>query len=163
MNHSAIFGITATATVIVMAILLGAPLVVFMDIPSAIIVVVGTICLTLASHGMAGLAAIRNGLAHILLPAWFTQVDWGAKEYREVSQVARTAGFSAIMLAACGALIGLTQMFQSMDDPAHIGPAMAVCLLTSFYAILLNVLIFIPLARYFKEEAITAEASTQGA
>ncbi|MDY0291854.1 MAG: motility protein A [Desulfuromonadaceae bacterium] len=40
-----------------------------------------------------------------------------------------------------GTLIGLVQMLQTMDDPATIGPAMAVALLTTFYgAVAANVL-----------------------
>ena len=60
-------------------------------------------------------------------------------------------------------MIGLTQMLQNMSDPSALGPAMAVCMLTSFYAIVLNLVIFVPVSRFFSEAAIDAEASTQTA
>jgi len=159
MNYSAVFGIIVTTAVLLMGILLGSPLVFFCDWTSVYIVLLGTISLTMATHGVAGLGAFRRGLGHILCPAWCSQTAWSSSEYRVVAQVARTGGTAAIMMAACGAMIGLTQMVQNMDDPNEIGPALGVCLLTGFYAIVLNLLIFIPLSRYFTEAAIETEAS----
>jgi len=43
-----------------------------------------------------------------------------------------------------GTLIGLVLMLQNMDDPASIGPSMAVALITTFYGALLSNAIFIP-------------------
>ena len=43
-------------------------------------------------------------------------------------------------LLLCGLLIGLMIMLQNMSDPAMIGPALAVALLTQFYAVLLATL-----------------------
>ncbi|MCP3889960.1 MAG: motility protein A [Desulfobulbaceae bacterium] len=49
------------------------------------------------------------------------------------------AGYAPAM-GMVGTLIGLVQMLQTMDDPASIGPAMAVALLTTFYgAVIANV------------------------
>ncbi len=45
-----------------------------------------------------------------------------------------------------GTLIGLVQMLQTLDDPASIGPAMAVALLTTFYGAVLANLVFSPIA-----------------
>jgi chemotaxis protein MotA len=56
-------------------------------------------------------------------------------------------------------MIGLTQMLHGLDDPSQLGPAMAMAMLTSFYGILLNLLIFIPLTRYFTEAALDGEAT----
>ena len=49
-----------------------------------------------------------------------------------------------------GTLIGLVLMLQSMDDPAAIGPAMAVCLLTTLYGSLIANCFFDPLAAKLK-------------
>jgi len=38
------------------------------------------------------------------------------------------------------------QMLANMDDPASIGPAMAVCLLTTLYGAVLANLFFLPMA-----------------
>jgi chemotaxis protein MotA len=46
-----------------------------------------------------------------------------------------------------GTLIGLVQMLANMSDPAAIGPAMAVALLTTLYGALVANLIAIPIAK----------------
>ncbi len=45
-----------------------------------------------------------------------------------------------------GTLIGLVVMLQNMSDPASIGPAMAVALITTFYGALLANLVALPMA-----------------
>ncbi len=50
-----------------------------------------------------------------------------------------------------GTLIGLVIMLQNMKDPASIGPAMAVALITTFYGAVLANLVFNPLAGKLKE------------
>jgi chemotaxis protein MotA len=45
-----------------------------------------------------------------------------------------------------GTLIGLVQMLGRLDDPASIGPAMAVALLTTFYGAVLANMVYSPLA-----------------
>ena len=76
-----------------------------------------------------------------------------------------------------GTLIGLVLMLQQMDDPAAIGPAMAVCLLTTLYGSLIANCFFDPLAAklkipveaqrlYFNDtllEDTTAEGDEEGA
>ena len=57
-----------------------------------------------------------------------------------------TMGTIAPAMGLVGTLIGLVQMLQTMDDPASIGPAMAVALLTTFYGAVLANFIFLPLA-----------------
>jgi flagellar motor component MotA len=159
MNYPAVLGITVTVAVLCMGIMLGSPLVIFFDVPSLSIVVLGTVFITLGTHGTAGCAALGKGVGRIIFPARTTQAEWGVSACQTVVQVARTAGTSAILLAGCGAMIGLTQMLHGLDDPSQLGPAMAMAMLTSFYGILLNLLIFIPLTRYFTEAALDGEAT----
>ena len=45
-----------------------------------------------------------------------------------------------------GTLIGLVQMLARLEDPASIGPAMAIALLTTFYGAVLSSMLFTPLA-----------------
>jgi chemotaxis protein MotA len=45
-----------------------------------------------------------------------------------------------------GTLIGLIQMLQNLNDPAAIGPAMAVAMVTTFWGALLANLLFLPMA-----------------
>lgn len=55
-------------------------------------------------------------------------------------------GASAPAFGMIGTLIGLVQMLANMDDPASIGPAMAVALLTTLYGAVIANLICLPLA-----------------
>ena len=64
---------------------------------------------------------------------------------------------TAPAMGLIGTLIGLVQMLQNMSDPASIGPAMAVALLTTFYGAVCAFVVFGPIAR--KLEHRTAEES----
>jgi chemotaxis protein MotA len=55
-------------------------------------------------------------------------------------------GDAAPAFGMIGTLIGLVQMLASMDDPASIGPAMAVALLTTLYGAVIANFICLPLA-----------------
>jgi len=55
-------------------------------------------------------------------------------------------GASAPAFGMIGTLIGLVQMLASMDDPASIGPSMAVALLTTLYGALIANLVCLPIA-----------------
>jgi chemotaxis protein MotA len=61
-------------------------------------------------------------------------------------KVFRGMGDSAPAFGMVGTLIGLVQMLSSMDDPASIGPAMAVALLTTLYGAVIANLIALPIA-----------------
>jgi chemotaxis protein MotA len=60
--------------------------------------------------------------------------------------VLKGAGDTAPAFGMIGTLIGLVQMLASMDDPASIGPSMAVALLTTLYGAVVANLICLPLA-----------------
>ena len=44
-----------------------------------------------------------------------------------------------------GMLVGLVNMLGSLEDPAHIGPAMAVAILTVFYGVFMAYLFCLPI------------------
>jgi len=56
-------------------------------------------------------------------------------------------GRSAPVFGMIGTLIGLVIMLGRMNDPAKIGPGMAVALLTTLYGLVLANVFFLPLAR----------------
>ncbi|MCA9736720.1 MAG: MotA/TolQ/ExbB proton channel family protein [Gemmatimonadota bacterium] len=62
----------------------------------------------------------------------------GQKIFNEAAKFAPAFGM-------VGTLIGLVQMLATLDDPASIGPKMAVALLTTLYGALLANLIFLPM------------------
>ncbi len=64
---------------------------------------------------------------------------WGAKVFGALSETAPAMGM-------IGTLIGLVQMLAPMEDPAQIGPAMAIALLTKLYGAVLGNVIALPIA-----------------
>lgn len=53
---------------------------------------------------------------------------------------------AAPALGMAGTIIGLVGMFAAMDDPAVLGPAMALALLTTFYGVIIANIIAAPVA-----------------
>ena len=74
--------------------------------------------------------------------------------------VLRKAADTAPAMGLIGTLIGLVQMLGHLEDPASIGPNMAIALLTTFYGAVLSSMFFAPLAakleRTSEGEAVTA-------
>ena len=64
----------------------------------------------------------------------------------EGQRVFKSMGDAAPAFGMIGTLVGLVQMLAAMDDPAAIGPAMAIALLTTLYGALLANLICLPIA-----------------
>ncbi len=60
--------------------------------------------------------------------------------------VLRRAADTAPAMGLIGTLVGLVQMLSSLDDPASIGPAMALALLTTLYGAVLGNMLLHPLA-----------------
>lgn len=77
-----------------------------------------------------------------------------------VASALRKAGEIAPGMGLIGTLVGLVQMLAQLDDPASIGPAMAVALLTTFYGALLGTVILTPLATKL-ERSVEQEAMIQ--
>lgn len=71
--------------------------------------------------------------------------------------VMRRAGEVSPAMGLIGTLIGLVTMLGNLDDPAAIGPAMSVALLTTFYGAILAHMVFIPLAA--RGERVSADES----
>lgn len=84
-----------------------------------------------------------------------------------VQDIFRKMGIYAPAFGMLGTLIGLVQMLSRLQDPTHIGPAMAVALLTTFYGSLLSTLFFLPIAGKLRSrtviEIINLEIKREGA
>lgn len=52
-----------------------------------------------------------------------------------------------------GTLIGLIQMLQHLEDPASVGPGMAMAMITTFYGALFANLFFLPMAGKLKQRS----------
>lgn len=121
----------------------------FIDIASAIIVLGLTIAGLLASFGGgvgAGFKAISSSTANrdtILL---------GIAVFERGKSMAVMAG--GIM----GTFIGLVIMLKNMDDPAALGPGMALGFLTTLYSLVLGYGVFAPLGASLRQKLEESEA-----
>jgi len=83
------------------------------------------------------------------------EIDALKVRHFEVQDVFRKMGTYAPAFGLLGTLIGLIQMLSTLDDPASIGPAMSVALLTTFYGSLLSTTTFLPIAGKLKARTLT--------
>jgi len=84
-----------------------------------------------------------------------TEIDYIAQRHALGVSIFESLGAISPAMGMVGTLIGLVQMLQNMSDPASIGPAMAVALLTTFYGAVLANIIFIPIAGKLKTRSKT--------
>lgn len=68
------------------------------------------------------------------------------QRHQGVIGVWRAITETAPAMGMIGTIIGLVQMFAHMEDPAAIGPAMAVAMLTTLYGVILSAAIAGPIA-----------------
>lgn len=201
MDIATIIGIVFGTVIVMAAIILGGSAVLFLNVPSALLVVGGTIATAFIRFSMndvvnsvkvvlntffvrlsnpreiiqeiVSLANIarKNGLIVLeqqpindpfLKKAIMYCVDGHEAEFieevlkkevnltverHEVGQgLFKGMGDAAPAFGMIGTLVGLVQMLASMDDPASIGPSMAIALLTTLYGAVMANLFFIPLA-----------------
>lgn len=69
-----------------------------------------------------------------------------AGKQQRLADILRRAGDIAPAMGLIGTLIGLVQMLGQLDDPAKLGPGMAMALLTTLYGAVLSHMVFLPLA-----------------
>jgi chemotaxis protein MotA len=74
-----------------------------------------------------------------------TERKYMEEHHRVGQKIFSEMGKFAPAFGMVGTLIGLVQMLSDMSDPANIGPAMAVALLTTFYGAVLANIFFLPM------------------
>jgi chemotaxis protein MotA len=82
-----------------------------------------------------------------------TELDFIGERHRLGAEIFTTMGNFAPAMGLVGTLIGLVQMLKQMSNPATIGPAMAVALITTFYGVILANLVFLPIAGKLKNRS----------
>jgi chemotaxis protein MotA len=75
--------------------------------------------------------------------------DWGADElegrrvrHNAAASFWRTAADAAPSMGMIGTVLGLIGMFSALDDPAELGPAMGLAMLTTLYGLVFGVVLF---------------------
>ncbi|MBI1315040.1 motility protein A [bacterium] len=95
-----------------------------------------------------------------------TEMQAMASRHKTGKSLLETLGRYAPAFGMIGTLVGLVIMLGNMDDPAAIGPGMAVALLTTLYGALMSNCFALPLADklnfYSKQEMEIREVIVQG-
>lgn len=78
------------------------------------------------------------------------EIEYIQERHDKGADILLAMGTYAPAMGMIGTLIGLVQMLQTMNDPASIGPAMAVALLTTFYGAVIANVLCIPMAGKLK-------------
>lgn len=97
---------------------------------------------------------LQRGLGLVVDTFPTTEIDRILRQEAQAKQVRHNRSAAVLRKAAevapamglIGTLLGLVQMLGNLNDPATIGPAMAVALLTTFYGAVLANMVFLPLA-----------------
>jgi chemotaxis protein MotA len=102
----------------------------------------------------AGVAAIVDGEgAEATERLLSDRIQARLLRHRAAADVWAGAAEAAPAMGMIGTLIGLVQLFTAMQDPAAIGGAMAVALLTTLYGALLATLVLSPIAARLRRMA----------
>lgn len=225
LDHATVFGLIAGFGLLVAAIAMGGTPHAFVDVPSVLIVIGGTLGVTTICFSLRDMARLPAVVARALFhsvqdvgttafymlrlaelarkrgilgldqvleemqnepfvhKAVAMAVDGTPVEEigqvldREIAEMADRGMRSASMLRKAaeiapamgliGTLIGLVQMLGNLENPAAIGPGMAVALLTTFYGAILANMVFSPLAskleRNIADESLVAQVSKTAA
>jgi len=95
-----------------------------------------------------------------------TEMDAVAGRHKNGKEVVAQMGRFAPAFGMIGTLMGLIIMLGNMDDPAAIGPGMAVALITTLYGALVANLVFLPFAEKLsfinKHELMVMEIVVRG-
>lgn len=95
-----------------------------------------------------------------------TELTFMEDRHGEGQAIFEAMGTYAPAFGMIGTLIGLINMLKTLDDPATVGPKMAVALITTFYGSVLANLLFIPIANKLKgrsnEEIMLKELMVEG-
>ena len=128
----------------------GGPIGGFINMPSVLIVLGTAIAFTLSFHTWSDVKdAFSAGFKSEALPP-----DQARKHVTVMSTARLVTGASGVV----GTMIGLVQMLQSLEDPKHVGPAMAVAFLTLLYAVILSEFLLAPMMNRIRLKTLTAEA-----
>jgi flagellar motor component MotA len=116
----------------------GNMLAVFVDIPSAVLVVLTPATILFAVYGWAGVVDAF---------AWIFRRPTPGKPAREAAVFFQLAAAFALAGGFLATMVGMVLMLANMDDVSMIGSGMALTLLSQLYGVFLAVL-FIALAAY---------------
>jgi chemotaxis protein MotA len=144
MDIATVVGFVSSTTLVIIAM---ADPIAFFDVPSIIVVVGGTIGLMLFSFPLQNTLSASRYFGYAFIPPKpgadnskvIGELEIGIVYFEKMKSYAQATGW-------VGFLIGLVLMAGNLDDPALIGPSMAINLLTVLYGILIAYWICLPIS-----------------
>lgn len=82
-----------------------------------------------------------------------TEIAALVRRHRAGQELLEGIAASAPAFGLIGTLIGLAQMLSTLDDPAKVGPGMAIALMTTLYGALLANLVALPIAEKLRQRS----------
>jgi chemotaxis protein MotA len=104
----------------------------------------------LASAVQLAVDGMEPGSIRVVLE---TEIAALVRRHRSGQELLDGIATSAPAFGLIGTLIGLAQMLSTLDDPAKVGPGMAIALMTTLYGALLANLVALPLADKLKHRS----------
>lgn len=143
----ALCGLSGAVGALLFGMLVGAPLGVLFDLRSAVLVIGGSgLVLILRHGGRGGLGVIFGGLARLVVPSALS--EWRAEQWAHAAVVAASGRSAALCCGGLGAAVGLVQNVSNAANLPAIGPAMALSLISTLYALILALICFTPLVHH---------------
>lgn len=100
------------------------------------------------------LELVADGLPHDSIEAILNaEIEAEGRRRGRLAELLRRGADIAPAMGLIGTLIGLVGVMRDLDDPARIGPAMAIALLTTLYGAVLAHIVLLPLAHRAEAQA----------
>ena len=188
MDFSTIIGLLIGTVLVLSSILFGEKPTIFLNYPSLLIVVGGTLGVTFIKNPLdrvfSTIQVVKNAFFGRVVPtknlieelvtlsrkarreSLETEINFLVQRHRAGQELMEGVATSAPAFGMIGTLIGLVNMLASMDDPATIGTSMAVAIVTTLYGALIAHLFANPIAEKLKhrsrEEVVARMIVLQG-
>ena len=188
MDFSTIIGLLIGTVLVLSSILFGEKPTIFLNYPSLLIVVGGTLGVTFIKNPLdrvfSTIQVVKNAFFGRVVPTknlieelvtlsrkarraiLETEINFLVQRHRAGQELMEGVATSAPAFGMIGTLIGLVNMLASMDDPATIGTSMAVAIVTTLYGALIAHLFANPIAEKLKhrsrEEVVARMIVLQG-
>jgi hypothetical protein len=156
MRWSVLVGGVLATSLALYGIMKGAPLMRFLDLTTVFLVVLLPVAFLLQAHGVAGLKTIQQAIC-----CWLGSDNLAPERLGDACCVVETAAKATIKGALVCVLIGAIQILQMMEDITALGSAMAVMVLSYFYAHCINFVFWGPLGRWLTQHAQENATDTQ--
>jgi flagellar motor component MotA len=158
MSWNAVIGGILTMSLVFLACVLGAPWWVFFDIPTFTLVFLLPVIFLVQAHGVAGFEATVQTVR-----CWLGSEDSPPQHLDNACCVVETIANATIKAAHIAVLIGSIQILQftHTNNLDTLGPAMAVAVLSYFYAHCINFVLWGPLSRWLRQHAEVNATNTE--